>query len=244
VAVDEEGDAEARLGAGDEAAQRGMVGFVDALDALEPLGHLERPRVDLLGIGDDPRDRAEAAGDAHRAGVDVARQPAGEHPGVELVGLAVDVEIGAREVRPHQRRSLRHDAGEQPVDEGVLGAADGVGVEPRGGEEAARIAAAGVRRVEDERRPLGGRLQHLEGGARQEVVDDVHRAAALVVRRIGGALAGESAKSAGSLSMPTGGGVPSPVLYPHGVSFVVKGGGVPRLRVGAGEASARKVARR
>jgi hypothetical protein len=63
-------------------------------------------------------------------------QPAVEHARVEFVRLAVDVDIAAREVRPHDRVAARHHAGDQVVDEGILGAAQRRQIEPRGQEEA------------------------------------------------------------------------------------------------------------
>ena len=138
-----------------------MIGLVEPLDPPEALVDAEPGAVDLLPVGDDARDRAEAARDPHRARVGEGRQPAVEHARVELVGLAVDVEIGAREAGRHQRRAERHDVGKQRVDEGVLRAPERHGVEPRGGKERARIDGAGVRRVEDERNCLPGGLQHV-----------------------------------------------------------------------------------
>ncbi len=78
--------------------------------------------VDFLGVADHPRDRAEAAGDPHRAGIGERGQAAVEHARIELIGLAVDVDIAAREVRPHQRVAACHDAEDQLIDEGILGA--------------------------------------------------------------------------------------------------------------------------
>ena len=90
-----------------------------------------RLAIDLLPVGDDARDRAEAAGDAHGAGVGEGRQTPLEHARVELVGLAVDVEIGPGKARRHQGSAEPDDAPEQGVHMGVLRAAKAQRVEPR-----------------------------------------------------------------------------------------------------------------
>ena len=118
-------------------AERAVVGLVDRVDAGQRLLHVEGAGVDLLALRDDAGDRAEAAGDAHRADVGVGRQVAREHLRVEFVGLAVHVEPGARKVRLEQRAAERGRVGDQLVDVGVFGAADGLFVEARGGEEIA-----------------------------------------------------------------------------------------------------------
>ena len=63
--------------------------------------------IDLLGVGDDPRDGAEPADHPRRLAC--WRNPAAavEQLRIELVGLAVDVEIGARKARRDQRRAER-----------------------------------------------------------------------------------------------------------------------------------------
>ena len=61
------------------------------------------------------------------------RKPPVEHARIELVGLAVDVDIAAREMRAHQRMAAFDHAGDQFVDEG----------DPSGGACAGRAARAG-----------------------------------------------------------------------------------------------------
>ncbi len=119
--------------------------------------------VDFLGVADHARHGAEAAGHAHGSGIGEGGQPALEHARVELVGLAVDVDETAREMRPHQRIALRHHAGDQGVDETVLGAPQGADIEPRNPQEFARIDRAAMRRIEQHRAAAGGRFHDLEG---------------------------------------------------------------------------------
>ena len=107
--------------------------------------------VDFLGVADHPRHGAKPAGDPHRAGIGEGGQPALEHARIELVGLAVDVDIAAREMRPHQRIAALDHAGDQFVDEAVLGAAQRREIEPRHRQEVARIDRAAVRRIEQHR---------------------------------------------------------------------------------------------
>ena len=94
----------------DQLAERAVIGLVDGVDAGERFLDVERAGVDLLALRNDAGDGAETAGDAHRADVGVGRQAAVEHLRVELVGLAVDVEPGARKVRLEQRAAERRGA--------------------------------------------------------------------------------------------------------------------------------------
>ena len=131
VAIDQHRRAEIAVDPGEQPPQRAVIGLVEALDAAERVVDRDALVVDFLGVADHARDGAEAAGDPHRAGIGEGRQAAVEHARVELVGLAVDVDIAAREMRPHQRIAARDHAREQLVDEGILGAAQGREVEPR-----------------------------------------------------------------------------------------------------------------
>ena len=156
--------------AGEQPAQRAMIGLVEILDAAERVIDRDALVVDFLRVADHARDGAEPAGDPHRTGVGKRRQPALEHARIELVGLAVDVDEAAREMRPHQRIAARHHAEREIVDEAVLGAAQGRQVEPGALQERARIDAAGVRRVE----------QHRSAPCRG--LDDLERRIELVLR--------------------------------------------------------------
>ena len=127
------------------------------------LGEGQRLVVDLLGLADHARDRAEPAGDPDRAGVDKVGQGVCEHHRIELIGLAVDVEIGARKVGAHQRHAIADHAGEHLVDIAVFGAAQGVRVELGAGNEFRRIEAPAMGRIEHHRRAQGLRIENLEG---------------------------------------------------------------------------------
>ena len=59
--------------------------------------------VDLLQIADHARHGAKAAGDPHGARVGKAWQARLEHARVELIGLAIEIEVGPREARADQR---------------------------------------------------------------------------------------------------------------------------------------------
>ena len=104
-----------------------------------------------------PGDGAEAHPHPRRADIDEIRQPVREHQRVEFPGFAVDVEISAREAGREQRRAEIGRGGEQRVDEAIFGAPQGQRVEPRGGQQIARIINAAVRRGEDERHRCYGR---------------------------------------------------------------------------------------
>src|SRR5262249_58514562 len=103
------------------------------------LGDRDALVVDFLRVTNDAGDGAEAARYAHGAGIGEGGQAAVEHARVELVRLAVDVDVAARKVRPHQRMAAPGHAGDQLVDEGILGTAQGREIEPRRRQEFARI---------------------------------------------------------------------------------------------------------
>ena len=121
--------AEIAMHARQQAAQRAVIGLVQPLDAPQRVVDRDALVVDLLRVADHARDRAEPARDPHRARIGERGQAAVEHARIELVGLAIHVDIAAREMHPHERVPARHDAGDQVVDEGVLRAAQGREVE-------------------------------------------------------------------------------------------------------------------
>lgn len=170
VAIDEDRVAELPGGALDEAAQHPVIGLVEPLDARDRLLDGDAAGIDLLPVGDDARHRAEPARHPHRARVGEGRKPPVEHARIELEGLAVHVEEGPREVRAHQRRAEADDAGEEPLDMRVLGAAQRQRVEPRPVEEGLRIDRPGMARVEHEGQPVALRLVDREGGIEPERV--------------------------------------------------------------------------
>ena len=86
-------------------AQRLVIGRVKPVDALERGADRERLAVDLVGLRHDPGDGAEPADHPHRLGIGVMGQPVAEQNRIELVRLAVDVEISAREMGVEQRRA-------------------------------------------------------------------------------------------------------------------------------------------
>ena len=133
MAIDQHRRAELAMNTGEQAAQRPVIGLVEALDAANGVVHGNALAVDFLRVADHAGDRAKSARDPHRAGIGKGRQPAVEHARVELVGLAVDVDVAAREVRAHQRIAAAHHARAiEFVDEAVLRAAQRRNVEPRG----------------------------------------------------------------------------------------------------------------
>ena len=137
MAVDQHGDAETARGALHQRAQRRVIGLVKALDAPQAFVEGEALGVDLARIGDDARYRAEPGGDAQRTGVGEMRQRAVEEPGIEFVGLAIEIEIGAGKARAQQGRADRDGRREEIVDIGVLRAAQGGRVERRRGRKRA-----------------------------------------------------------------------------------------------------------
>jgi two-component system, cell cycle response regulator CpdR len=164
MAVDQRRGAEVGVDAGQQSPQRPVVGLVEAFDPPQRVVDGKPLVVDLLGIAHDPRHRAEPARDPHRAGVGEGRQPALEHARIELVGLAVDVDVAAREMRADERLAAADHPGDELVDEGILGAAQGGKIEPGGRQEGARIDPAAVRRIEHEGCGDRLRFEDLERG--------------------------------------------------------------------------------
>ena len=80
-----------------------------------------------------------------------------EHRRVELIGFAVDVEIGARKPRRQQRGAETGGRGEQFVDKAVFGAPQRQRVEPRGSDEIGRIFGplCGEARISGRRSAVG-----------------------------------------------------------------------------------------
>ncbi len=162
VAVDQDGHAEPAARLFDQVRQGRVEGAVQPLDALE--GHADRHAlpVDLLAVGDDAGDGAEAAHDAGGLGVGEVGQAPAEQFRIELIGLPVHVEVGAGKTRRDQGRAERHDRLEQLVDVAILRLAQGVRVEPGCCQERLGVDAARMGRAEDHRRELLLRLVQQE----------------------------------------------------------------------------------
>ena len=163
MTIDQDRGSEIALDAREQAPQGAVVGLVQPFDAPDRVVDRDALAVDFLGVADHAGDGAEAARHPHRTGVGERGQAALEHARIELVGLAVDVDIAARKMRAHQRITAPDRADHQLVHEAVLGAPQGRDIEPRGGQECARIDASAVWRIEHDRPAPGGRLENLEG---------------------------------------------------------------------------------
>ena len=174
MAVDQDGGAEIAMQLGEQSPQRAVIGLVEALDAGERIVHRDALVVDFLCVADHPRHGAEPARHPHRAGIGEGGQTALEHARIELVGLAIDVDKAAREMRAHHRKAALDHAGDQVVDEAVLGAAQRLDIEPRRAEEVARIGGTTMRRIEHHRSRARRRFDDLEGRVKF-VADFTHR---------------------------------------------------------------------
>ena len=161
MAVYQDAVAETLLGALDQAAQRLVIRPVVAADALQPFLEGQFLAVDVGAIGDHPGDGAQARGDTGGGGVGIGRQAIAEYRGVELVGLAVGIDEGAREEGVEQRRAHLRCAAEDLVHEAVLGAPEAHRIEARGSQKIGGIFAAAVRRGKDQRQGLPLRLDDL-----------------------------------------------------------------------------------
>src|SRR5262249_13697054 len=137
-----------------ELGQGGVEWAIKPLDALEGGADRQPLAIDFLSIGDDARDGAEAAHHASRLGIGELRHTAYEEFRIELVGLAIDVEIVPRKSGRNQRRAQVDDRLEQLVDVAVFGLSQCARVEPGGLKERLGVDAARVRRAEDHRSEL------------------------------------------------------------------------------------------
>ena len=144
----------------DQPLQRPMIRPVGEADPPLGLVEAETPAIDAFAA-DAARYRAQAGAGAHRVGVDVGRQ-AVEQGGIELEGLAVGVDIGAREARPQQRSSDAWGGAEQLVDLAILETAQLLDRNPQLAEQALRIDPATVRRGDHQRQRAGIRMEHLD----------------------------------------------------------------------------------
>ena len=126
VAVDQDGLTKLRKAFIHKAFQRGMVGVPDVADAVFGLGPWEFAAIDGAATRHDAGDDAKARGDA---GVVGGAVDAFDHRGVEFVGGAVEVEIGARDAGGEQGRAVQGGGGKEAVYEGVFRGADRVAVQ-------------------------------------------------------------------------------------------------------------------
>ena len=122
VAVDEHGEPEFRFRLLKKRAQCLVIGRVQPIDALERRPHGERLAINLVGLRNDAGNGAEPSHHPHRLRVGVMGEAIVEERRIELVGLAVDVEISAREMGIEQRRTHLGNEAEQLLHIGVLGA--------------------------------------------------------------------------------------------------------------------------
>ena len=129
MAVDQDRGSEIPVHAREQAAQGAVVGLVQSFDAPDRVVDRNALPIDFLGVADHPGDGPQPARHPHRSGIGEGGKAAVEHARIELVRFAVHVDIAAREMCTHQRITARHDTNCQLVDEAVLGAAQGRGVE-------------------------------------------------------------------------------------------------------------------
>ena len=87
-----------------------MIRLVKAVDATHRFSHGDALVINFLGVADHPRHRAQPARNAHGARIGERWQPAIEHPRVQFIRLAIDVDVAARKVRPHHRMAPGHHA--------------------------------------------------------------------------------------------------------------------------------------
>jgi hypothetical protein len=164
VAVEEDGDPEARPSRLQLRLNRPVIGTVDALDPPGHLGGRDALAPDRARTGDPRRDQAEAAPGPGRFDGRVRRRAGQHHRRVELALVAVEVDLGARRIGDQGRRSVLDGAPDQPVDEPVLETLEAGAGNSRRGEQPVRIGASGVGHRKHHRRAWPGRSEAAERG--------------------------------------------------------------------------------
>ncbi len=151
----------ARMGGVEQAPQGRVVRNVAAFDARAHLGHREPARIDRPAVVERAPDE-RFADPRLAAGHQVVRPGRVEQIDIDVGGVPVDVEVGARELRRQQRDAPVDGRQPEPVDMAVLAVAQVVGRNRR--IEVGRHGVAGVRRVEHDRQ-----------GRRRRAVDEEQR---------------------------------------------------------------------
>lgn len=162
MAVEQQIAAKIRLGFVDEAPQRVMIGLIERVDPLPCLGKAQLAGIYFLAAGDDPGNRAEPHAHPGGADIDKTRQRVREHRRIEFPGLAVDIEISAREPGGEERSPEIGRRSKDRVDETVFRAPQGQRIETRGGEEILAIIGPAMRRGDDERDGAPRRLPQIK----------------------------------------------------------------------------------
>ena len=171
MAVDQHRNAETGTGFFQQRRQRLVIGLVQLGQPCGGFGAVQLAAIDLGPVAHNARDHAQPG--HHPRGGRIHRhvQGAVEHAGIQLALAAVDVQEGAGELRRQQRRPQPQRAGEQFVDKGVFGPAQGGGIQPGAGQQALRIAAPGMGRGEHERHGLSHRAIQAKGAGFLRVHD-------------------------------------------------------------------------
>src|ERR1700675_1519864 len=98
MAIPQDHGAERLMPLVDQPPQCAMVGLVERLDPSQRLVDIEPLAIDLLAVANHARNGAETPRPPPRTGIGEPWQPPGEHPPIELIGLAVDVDKRARKI--------------------------------------------------------------------------------------------------------------------------------------------------
>lgn len=139
-----------------------MIGAVKLLQPQIGLAALQLAAIDLGAVAHDPRDHAQAGRNARAGRIDRHAQSAVEHAGIQFGTAAVHIQKSAGKLSRQKRRAQADHAGKQVVNKGILGAAQGGGIQPGSRQKTVGIAAAGMRGGKDKRHGLTRRSLQTE----------------------------------------------------------------------------------
>ena len=122
MTIDQQASAEPFPSRAYQVSEFKVVGQVTSLNPPTRLGKAKCCFVNFVAVSDDTGNGSEPGGNARRLSSHMVWQLIGKHLCVEFIRLAVDIDIGAREMGPQQRRAKLRRSSKDLVDEGVLGA--------------------------------------------------------------------------------------------------------------------------
>src|SRR5690606_10602295 len=105
MTINQNADAELFMGMRNQPPERRMVGLIDCINSGQSFLDAKAVPINLHIYCDYPWNGTKTTCNSHRANIGKRRQRSIEHLRIEFIRLAVDVEIGSREVCDQHRRT-------------------------------------------------------------------------------------------------------------------------------------------